>query len=412
MNIILINIDSLRRDKVGVYTNNKDSLTPNIDNLAKNGTILSQHMTILNGSTPSQISMFNGCYPTTHGVHENGYELPNKFKTIAEYLKNEGYTTCAAVSSQSLGSAYNFNKGFDYFFDNSKYDKIMRFLRKIRINKRYDLRKIIRHLKLFNVFSRSYDKTNKDVLNWIDKHNKEKFFLFIHYIDLHGKTTGIIDDKKEFKLINYDKNVKIIDKAVNELIDKLKQFDIFNDSLFIITADHGEDLEGDVGKIGHGKNITENEFRIPCIIHKQGLIPKNIVNNLTRSIDILPTILDLIGTNTTNPLDGVSFKKSIFNNKDVIEEVFLESYPLFGDIKGIRTKNWLYILHNKNEEKLYDIIKDNELKNDLVKDNKKLCLKFKIKVKNHFSIKYEPGERDEYTKEMLAELGYVKNIHK
>src|SRR3989344_8121158 len=186
MNVILINIDSLRRDKVGAYLNSQDSLTLEIDKLAKNGTVLMQHMTVINGSAPSQISMFTGCYPATHGVHENGYNLPDNFKTIAEYLKEKGYTTCGAVSSGTLGSAYNFNKGFDYFFDNSKYDKLMRFLRKIG-TKKYDLRKAIRHLKLFDVFCRSHDKTNKDVLNWLDNHHKKKFFLFIHYFDLHSK---------------------------------------------------------------------------------------------------------------------------------------------------------------------------------------------------------------------------------
>ena len=82
MNIILISIDSLRRDKVGVYSNNQNSLTPNIDSLAKNGIIFMNHITVLNGSGPVQISMFTGLYPSKHGVHENGYKLPENLKTI------------------------------------------------------------------------------------------------------------------------------------------------------------------------------------------------------------------------------------------------------------------------------------------------------------------------------------------
>ena len=178
--------------------------------------------------------------------------------------------------------------------------------------------------------------------------------------------------------------------------------------MFIITADHGEDLNENVGKTGHGRNITEDEFRIPLIMYKKDLIPKKIINVLTRSIDIYPTILELLNINSFSKIDGVSLKRSIFDDIQIVEDVFLESYPLYGDIKAIRTKDWLYILRNQNEEEFYDINKDQNLQNNLVKDNKDLCLKLRIKLKNHFSMQYKPEERDAYTKDMLRELGYIK----
>ena len=143
---------------------------------------------------------------------------------IFNLLKEEGYTTGAVVSGGAIGSAYNFNKGFDYFSDNSKYDKIMRFFRKIG-TERYNLRKVIKQIKLFDVFWRSHDKTNKEVLNWLEKNNNKKFFLFVHYFDLHGDTFGKLNkkNKEEFKLENYNENVKLIDNSIGDVINKLPQ---------------------------------------------------------------------------------------------------------------------------------------------------------------------------------------------
>ncbi len=406
MNIILIVVDALRKDRVGAYINSKNSLTPNIDELAKNGTMLMQHTTVLNGSAPVIVSLFTGCYPSTHGIHENGYKFPNNFKTITEHLNEYNYTTCGVVSSGIISSLYNFNKGFKYFYDNSKYDKLTLWAKK-QGTIRYKIRKFLRNalfkFGLFNTFVVTYDKTNKRILNWLDNNYKEKFFLYIQYFDIHEDTYGERNKSKD-KVKNYDENIKIIDSAIGELINKVKKLNIFNDTIFIITADHGEDLE----EAQHGRKISEDEFSVPCIFHKPELIPIKKVDNLTRAIDILPTILDINGFTLPNNIDGVSIKKSIFENVNLVDEVFLESYPLFGDIKGIRTKEWLYLLRNGNEEELYNIMKDHKLKSNIAKENKDLCLKFKIKLKKHFSIKYEPGERDEYTKQMLAKLGYVK----
>ncbi len=403
MNVILIVVDALRKDRVGAYSGNNNSLTPNIDEIAKNGTMLMNHITVLNGSAPVIVSLFTGNYPKKHGIHENGFKFPDNFKTIPEYLNENNYTSCGVVSSGIISSLYNFNKGFKYFYDNSKYDKLTLWAKK-QGTIRYKIRKFLRNtlfkFGFFNKFVVTYDKTNKRILDWLDVHHNKNFFLYVQYFDIHEDTYGERNKSKD-KIKNYDENVKIVDSAIGEIINKLKQLNIFDDSLLIITADHGEDLE----EGQHGRNISEDEFGVPCILYKSGLIPIKKVDNLTRVIDLLPTILDLNNLILPNNIDGISIKKSVFEDINLVDEVFLESYSLFGDIKGIRTKEWLYTLRNGNEEELYNIM---NLKNDVAKENKDLCLKFRIKVKNHFSIKYEPGERDEYTKQMLSKLGYVK----
>jgi len=425
MNVIFICVDALRWDKIGVVSDSNNSLTPNMDKLAKKGTIFLNHVTVQNASAPSQASIFTGLYPTTHGVRENGVSLPKNLKTMAEYFKEDNYTTCGAVGGGTLGSVYNFNKGFDYFFDNSKYDKLMHICSRIG-GRRYNLRKVIKKMKLFDVFGTPYNVTNKKVLTWLDSHYKEKFFLFVHYFDIHRDTFS--KENKNTKIQSregrYNENAKIVDRAIGELINKLMQLRIFEDSMIIITSDHGEDLEGEanifgrfldkagVSKIGHGRKITEGQFRTPLIIYKPQLIPQKKIKEFSRSIDLLPTLLSIINIKQNEQIDGEDLKDSIFKDKEIAKEIFLESYPVFGDIKGIRTKEWLYILTDGEKEELYDVNRDSDLKKDVSDNNKKIAIKFKVRVKKHFSIPYEEGERDEYTMDMLRELGYTKEDEK
>jgi len=415
MNIVLILVDALRRDKIGAYTDSKNTLTPNIDELAKKGTLLNQHFTVLNCSTPVQISLFTGNYPSTHGVHENGYKLPKKYKTLAEYLTELNYITGGFVSSGAISSIYNFNKGFEYFYDNSKYDKLMFWARKAG-TKRYNVRKVLRDIVLkkfgfFDVFTKTGDKTNKTALKWLEDHHKEKFFLYIHYFDIHEDVYGE-RTKSQDKIKNYDENVKMVDVHVGEIIKKIKDLNVFDDTLFLLTSDHGEDISEEIvkkiGRTSHGRNITDDEFRVPCMFYKKGLIPIKKVNQITRTIDLLPTLIDLNNKNPPKDIDGVSIKDSILKDKAIIDETYLEIYPLYGDAKGIRTLDWLYILKEGEKEELYNIKKDKKLKENLAEKNKEICSKFKFKIKDHFSMKYKPEEKDEYTKEMLKELGYVK----
>jgi len=373
MNVVLIILESFCTEKVYGYESITDEITPNINNLAKNGSVLLQYITPANSSSPSLSCIFTGCYQMTHGTHKNNSKLNKNILTLSEALKKEGYTTFGAVSVGVLGSAYGFNRGFDIFSNSSKYDKLMYVLGKIG-NEKFNLRKGLRTTGLFNVFYRPCNKTNEEVFKFLNKNHKNKFFLFVEYFDTHG-------DKKT----GYYNNIKLMDGAVGELVNELKKHNLFDDTLIIIAGDHGETLL-DNGKRTHGFDIVESEFRIPCIFHMPKLIQKNKVNFLTRSIDIFPTIFDFIGIKNSFKIDGTSIKDSIINNKKVVDEVFMESFPERADVKGLRTNKLLYKLRDGEKEELYDIINDINYKNDLSSKNKELCSKFKLKVKNHFKI--------------------------
>src|SRR3989344_2193855 len=370
MNIILVVLESFVTENVYGYDNSSGNITPNISNLARNGSILLQHITPANSSSPSLSCIFTGCYQMTHGVHKNNSKLPKKgIETLSEALKKEDYTTFGAVGVGVLGSAYNFNRGFDKFSNNSKYDKLMYVLGKIG-NDKFNIRKGLRSIGIFNIFYRPCYKTNEQVFKFLNKHHNDKFFIFVEYFDTHGD-----------KSVGYDENVKLMDSAVGDLVNEIKKYNILEDTLIVILADHGETLRED-GKRVHGNDILESEFRVPCIFYMPNLIPKNKISLLTRSIDIFPTILDFAGVKSILKLDGVSIKETILNNKKVVDEIFMESFPVRNDIKGIRTDKWCYKLYNGKKEELYDIVDDSKYKNNLSETQKELCLEFQSKIKN------------------------------
>lgn len=404
MNVILISLDSLRKDKVGCFNSTlSPSLTPNLDTLAANATRFEQNYTVMGATIPSHASIFTGCYPTTHGIRKNGWKLTENIMMLAEILKKEGYATAGAVGVETLSSIYGFNRGFDHFFDNSKYDRLTYYLSKIGW-KRYTLAKAMQHFGIFDTHSRDYQKVNQDVFNWLDKNHHNKFFLFVHYFDLHGDTFGGKRKLKD-KAPHYDENVKIVDRALGQLLEKLKTLQVLNDTLIIVLADHGESLSG--AKLGHGRELKEEELNVPLIISYPKVLPAKTITTLTRNIDVMPTVLELLKVPTYFKMDGVSLIPTIFNDEILVKDIFVETYPGFNNIKGLRTNDWFYILKENEQEELYKVNAEQQLEPQNLSEQQEIALRMKVRVKKHFDLKYKEQEVDDYTLQMLKKLGYA-----
>jgi|SRR3989339_193854 len=418
MNIILISIDSLRKDRVGCYNPDKKHLTPGLNQLAETGVVFENNYTVSNGSNPSHCSILTGLYPVHHSVHQNGWKLPLDKNTLAQELQKKGYYTIGAVSLETLSSAYNLNQGFDKFYDNSKYDPLMRLAARCGY-KRYTLAKFLQEARLFDTHSRDYESTNKEVLNWIEQNFQKKFFLFVHYFDIHRDTYGRKNNRRDklYKEENYDQNVKISDLAVQQLVEKLKEKGVYEDTLIVILADHGENIFDKYPLVNHGWEISQPEFNTPLIIHFPKAIAAKRIKFLTRTIDVMPTILDLAGGKILENIDGKSLKKPILISKaedltpDIADNlptaVLMENYAGFKNIKGIKKGKWFYILREDKIEELYDTEKDYTLTQNLILENQELALRLNTAIKTYYQDKKPDQETDEYTKEMLRKLGYL-----
>ena len=224
----------------------------------------------------------------------------------------------------------------------------------------------------------------------------------MHLFDVHRNTFA--EENKGVKLNkedSYDANVKVVDKLLSNVIEKLKALQVLEKTIVVIMADHGECL-GEGGRNTHGFTLLDIEFGIPLIIAGPGIKQKRI-KQMCRSIDVVPTILDLLKIVPKIKPDGIS----LINNKEEIDEVYLEGCLTFLEIRGIRTKKWKYIIERNKDETLYDLSKDPEETKNVIEQNKGIANQLRERVKNHFAKKSREQETDEHTKEMLRNLGYL-----
>lgn len=348
--IILIVIDTLRADHMGCYGYKRDTY-PNVDRMVKDGILFKHAFSPAPHTIPSHGSIFTSKYPSHHtiGFNQNVFVETGKLNTdiditLAEILSGIGYKTAGFVSGIVLRKETNFNVGFEVYDDDIGNDPYGR---------------------------RDCQKTNQRVFDWLEKNHSEDFFLFIHYFDVHGpflvpdsyknlfidddfygdpeplqdnfdmepklncipnyqilnitrdENQNILDFEKDIRYYKsqYDACIKYTDDNLERLFKKLKDLNIYDDSLIIITSDHGEAFgENDVF-LYHGLSVTLDQISIPLILkpHKGWKIERSIIDTYVSTIDIMPTLLSLCDYDYSSlGIEGYSLKKKLEYKTDAV----------------------------------------------------------------------------------------------
>ena len=411
MNVVLFIFDTLRPEFLGCYSGK--TKTPNIDSLASRGVMFLNAFTDVASTLPSHCSIFTGLPTVKHKIRENGWKLSEDVPSYAELFKNSGYETAAAVSSDVLGSKYGLARGFDAYYEDyrssgllsSCFHGSLNFLTRASRHPRNYLKKLFpsiskletRAAMVLGRVNRTYKKANKNVMKWLSA-RRNPFFLFVHYVDVHLTPES------------YDDGVAIYDNAVGEVISKLKKENLLEESLIILTADHGVYDEEDVYR--HGMTAYDRDIRIPLILYYPAKLDQRKVPFLARGMDILATAADLAGvkplSSSTNGREGISLVPSILENRQVISEIFSEASSSAPETRCIRTPEWKYIKNTGKSDELFNVKIDPEEKNNLLNSEKDKATELRLKLKDYFNVPYEAQETDEYTKRMLQDLGYLK----
>jgi len=326
--IILISLDTLRADHLGIYGYPRDT-SPFIDNLARNGILFKNAFSPSSFTIPSHASIFTGKYPSHHsiGFHQGNGKLDTDIDiTLAEYLKTKRFKTAAFVSSFVLRKETNLNSGFDLYDDEMTSHELNRPTELIRDGL----------------------ETTDRAIQWLLNNKTDNFFLFIHLFDIHGPyfckepfKSIFRDDvqSKEIKRLNaivpdnypvggipyyqvlnkildnegnivsfetnlqyyisqYDGNIRYCDSLIENLIDVLKDLQIFDDVMLIITSDHGEAFGENNIYFFHGLTVTPDQIHVPLILS----LPKSFSPNRQKrlydpvsTVDIFSTIVSLFG---------------------------------------------------------------------------------------------------------------------
>jgi len=346
-NVLLITLDTTRADHLGCY-GYKPAKTPNLDRLAQEGVRFTRAYCPAPLTLPSHASIMTGLYPVTHGVRNNGHDLPSGIRTLAEILKGRGYSTAAFVSFFSVDSRFGLDRGFDVYDDTFRSESPFKTQNAER-----------RAEETFAGFSR-----------WLETNGKNRFFGWVHYYDPHLPYDPPSPYKEEFDGDPYDGEIAYMDRYVGAVLDRLKEQGVLERTIVVIAGDHGEGL-GDKVELGHGIFLYEETLRVPFILHNPAVFPRSqLIESQVRLVDVAPTILETIGLkNEAAGMAGQSLlawlRGKSRKDLDSLAETF---YPRenFGwsELVGLVSGRWKYIQSPRPE--LYDVKNDPGEREDLV----------------------------------------------
>jgi arylsulfatase A-like enzyme/Tfp pilus assembly protein PilF len=277
-NVLLITIDTLRADALGVYGGR--AATPNVDRLAKDGirfTFAHSHAVV---TLPSHTSILTGRYPFEHGVRDNaGYRLADNATTLAEAARAKGFATGAFVGAFPLDRQFGLAQGFDVYDDAVGTASLSEF-----------------------VFpERRAEQVVAAAREWIGKQTKP-WFAWIHVFDPHSPYSPPTPFATEYSGNPYAGEVAYTDSALGPLIELARTAS--RPTTVVVTADHGEGL-GDHGEPTHGVFAYESTLHVPLIVAQVGANITNAGRSFVsdapvRHIDIVPTIAALVGLQIPN----------------------------------------------------------------------------------------------------------------
>lgn len=417
MNLLVITIDTIRKNRLGMY-GPQYAFTPALNKVASEGVIFDQAMSPVPLTFPSHSSIFTGKYPPSIEVHTNNdYVLGKRHTTLAEILKKRGYFTAAVIAATPLTSEKGLNQGFDIYNDmgmlsislggpRGKDDKPLGDIRGGNISKE--------GLLLLKQAERRY------------KEDGQKFFLWLHYYDPHWPY-----DPPDMYQILYEDDLyageaAYTDACVDLVLDALKEAGLYENTVVVVVGDHGESLD-EHDEATHGLFAYDTTMQVPFFIKAQNKItPGTRVSRLVRTVDVMPTVLDLLGIKgfSAETIDGESLLPLISGKVDAGPKGDGEVREAYGEALHLKKSYaWAEIFFLRNEdfkflemprEELYDLRNDPGETKNLIHELPLMADKMRNRLKevkrrlkaDNIDYKTTAKTPDEL-KQRLAALGYV-----
>jgi arylsulfatase A-like enzyme len=333
--VVLITLDTTRADYLGVY-GSTHAATPNINSLATRAVVFEQAMTVAPLTLPAHSSLFTGLLPPRHGVRDNADALARHHVTLADLLRRRGFQTAAFVSSAILMADRGLASGFETYDD-----------------RRASSRAIAGGLQ------RPANETVDAALTWLEGRHDKPFFLWVHLYDPHAPYDPPEPFRTAYRDNPYAGEIAFADAEVGRLTVFLEARGLLDHTAVILTADHGESLH-EHGEAAHGIFLYQSVVHVPLIVRAPGLTAQRVAA-VTRMVDVMPTILDLVGVDgpATN-LDGISLIATMRGTASPDLDAYAESqYPLeFGwsPLRSLRNGRFKLIAAPRPE--LYDVESD------------------------------------------------------
>jgi arylsulfatase A-like enzyme len=332
--VIIVDVDTLRADHLGCYGYGRPT-SPNIDAFAREANRFDWVFAQAPNTPPSQSSILTGLYPSAHGRIQDAEVLPEGVVTLAEVMRDFGYRTAAFVDGANMSADFGMAQGFDEYDDEAGGLKTI----------------------------------GPKVNEWLGQQASEGFLLFIHTYDAHApyddspepfnsmflkglelpsedfrkRMTRIMEDRRlskfterpfclssaelEYAKATYDGGIRYVDEWFGSFCDVLRERGLYENSIIVFISDHGDEFE-EHDSVFH-ERLYAAVTRIPLLIRLPGPPLGQVIEQTVESIDLMPTLLELVGASSPRFLHGRSLLPLIQGGVTFDELAFSES-PFFG----------------------------------------------------------------------------------
>ncbi len=429
--VVLVTIDTLRRDAV-THLGGPGDLTPTLDRLAARGTTFTDAWAPSSWTVPSMASLFTGLAPAAHGVVSGVIQadhqlapvgqqvLSSRLTTLAEAFRKAGWRTVGVPSNRHLHGRTGFEQGFDHYWAAAEFTTA-------------------------NVVNRRTAQLLLEAhgTSWQSSWLAEPSFLWVHYFDPHDpyldrspwaeRFAGEATDREALARLTMKRIKERFTAPYAEVAEKLRglylsevgwvdaqlaellaELTVDDDTLVVVTADHGEEF-AEHGALGHGQSLHDELVRIPLIISWPRGLPGGVrASGRVTLVDVFPTLAEICGLVTPRRIGGTSLVPSLKKAAPVpARDLVLELHAPFPELEAVVSGRWKLVVGADGGLSLYDRREDpGETVNlagrraKAVTDLKRILAKWRRSQPR--APKPELVPADEQTLEALRSLGYIK----
>ena len=369
-NLVLLVIDTLRADALSPYNKSSRVKTPILDSLSKEGAVFLSAQSPENWTKPSVASILTSLHPSSHGTKSMEAKLSSEALMLSEVYKKEGFRTGSFIANGHVSDRFGFKQGWDYY---TNY---------IREKKNSDAKHV-------------FDEAGA----WIEKNKDKRFFAYLQTIDPHvpydppdeflsiydkQSYDGVVNPRKtaqvqvdasrgKVELSGRDKNrlralydgeISYHDHQLGLFVERLKKLGLHENTLFVITSDHGEEF-GDHDKYGHGHSVYQELLHVPLSFWASKLVPSGVnVPQTVSTLDIAPTVLELTGVLMPDTMEGHSLVPYMHGQPPSRPAVAFSDF--LENRRVIRAGDWKLIVRGgRGDATLFNVKRDPQEKKEL-----------------------------------------------
>ncbi len=436
-NVILIVVDTLRADHLSSY-GYKGATTPAFDGLASDGTRFAKAYSQASWTRPSFGTIFSSLYPSSHRAIHKADQLPDAVVTLAETMQGAGYATVGFANNINVAPLFGFQQGFDqytflepeFFFGATESAAQLTIYNQLRlVRERYVSQK-----KWVENYYQPADVVSQHGLDWLATRDPERpFFMFLHYMEPHdpyfvhpynGEAYArVANPNPDAALAGkyraaYDGAIRFLDDELAKLFAELKKQNLYDESLIVLTADHGEEFH-EHGGWWHGTTLYDEQLAVPLLVKAPKGGPAGVVNeHVVSSLDIAPTIIATAGVAVPKSMVG----KALGLGSDAAaprDHAFAESELEGNSLQAYRSGGMKVIHANAGnprglpEHQLFDVTADPGEQKDLIATQSEVANKLTADmgaVQGHaesIAVESTGTSIDAASEERLRALGYV-----